>query len=320
MKKKFHIFVFLTLLLALFVILWGMWVRLSFSGDGCGDQWPMCQDQWVPQAQEDKTWVEWFHRITSGAFALSILVLFIGSLKFFEKRDKVRFYAGMSLLFTLTEVLIGAVLVLKGLTGFNVSTLRLFVLNVHLINSLLLVASLVLCWRYSFISTWNEEKLLQYRFAFPPFSVIPIRKIILYSISFLLIVFLGSFASFSNIAYPSSSLKESLMMDFSPHSPWILQLRFLHPLIAIVFSGVFLVHFLYLLRNKLLIKINEKPSNLTLSWWYEWFEFRKPYLFISLFFAGVLSGIVTLLLLSPVEWKLIHAITIYLIWILIFLL
>ena len=85
MKKHFHNINFAVLLLALFVILWGMWVRLSFSGDGCGDQWPMCQNEWIPQAQESKTWVEWFHRVTSGTFALSILFLFICGYKFFEK-------------------------------------------------------------------------------------------------------------------------------------------------------------------------------------------------------------------------------------------
>ena len=323
MKQKFHILSFLTLLLALFVILWGMWVRLSFSGDGCGDQWPMCHDEWIPQAQESKTWVEWFHRITSGTFALAILALFIGSLKFFKKKHRVRFWSAMAFVFTLTEVLIGAVLVLKGLTGFNTSILRLFILNIHLINSLLLIASLVLCWRYSFISTWNKEKLFQYHFSFPPLSVIPKRKITIYATSFLLIVFLGAFASFSNIAYPSSSLKESLMMDFNPNSPWVLQIRFLHPVFAILFSGIFLTHFLHLLKNKLLtnnIRMSKNSSSLTLSWWYEWFEFRRPYLFIILFFVGVLTGIVTLLLLSPVEWKLTHAVTIYLTWILIFLL
>ena len=318
MKKHFHIFSFLTLLVSLFVILWGMWVRLSFSGDGCGDQWPLCHNEWIPQVSESKTWVEWFHRITSGTFGLAVVALFVGSIKFFEKKHKVRFWAGMAFFFTLTEVLIGAVLVLKGLTGFNVSTLRLFILNVHLINSLILVASLVLCWRYAFISTWDSKKLSQYGLDFPPLSVVPKKKITVYALLFLLLVFLGSFASFSNIAYPVSSLKEGLMMDLNPDSPWVLRLRFLHPFVALTFLGVFFFHFFYLLRKKLLNTHLVKDKSL--SGWYAWFENRKPHLFIILFSVGVLTGITTLLLLSPVEWKMIHALTVYLIWILIFLL
>ena len=298
MKKHFHIINFAVLILSLLVILWGMWVRLSFSGDGCGDQWPMCQNEWIPQSQESKTWVEWLHRITSGTFALSILFLFISAIKLFERKHPVRFWTGMAFVFTLTEVLIGAVLVLKGLTGFNVSSFRLFMLNVHLVNSLLLVGSLVLSWRYSLKT----------------YSVPALKQILFYGVPFLLIVFLGAFASFSNIAYPSSSLQESLTMDFNPSSPWVLKLRILHPLVAILFSCIFLVHFF---KSKL-PRISIEKFNM--KNWRAWFHQRRFHLVITMFVIGVLTGITTLLLLSPTILKLIHAISFYIIWIFIFML
>ena len=32
----------------LLVIVWGAYVRASFSGDGCGDHWPLCNGQVIP--------------------------------------------------------------------------------------------------------------------------------------------------------------------------------------------------------------------------------------------------------------------------------
>ena len=202
----------------------------------------------------------------------------------------------MAFIFTLTEVLIGAILVLKGLTGFNVSSFRLFMLNIHLINSLLLVGSLVLSWRYSL----------------KKYPTPALRDILFYAVPFLLIVFLGAFASFSNIAYPSSSLQESLTMDFHPNSPWVLKLRILHPFVAILFSSIFLIQFF---KTKV-SHISIEKLSIGISWFYQ----QRFRLVTTMFVIGVLTGVITLLLLSPTIWKLIHAISFYSIWILIFML
>jgi cytochrome c oxidase assembly protein subunit 15 len=36
------------IVLAIFIILWGAWVRLSGSGAGCGEHWPLCNGEVIP--------------------------------------------------------------------------------------------------------------------------------------------------------------------------------------------------------------------------------------------------------------------------------
>ena len=46
------------------VVLWGAFVRASRSGDGCGNNWPLCNGNLVPRAPQVQTVIEFTHRIT----------------------------------------------------------------------------------------------------------------------------------------------------------------------------------------------------------------------------------------------------------------
>ncbi len=272
-----------TLFFALFIIIWGAWVRFSHSGDGCGDHWPLCNDQFIPKNGEGKTWIEWFHRASSSMFGLVVLALSFYSFQCFPKKHKVRFWGSLSLIFTISEALIGAVLVLKGLTGQNDSLMRILILNLHLINSLFLTGSILMCWRHSF-------KQVE----------IPFKKISIFAIMFLFIALTGSVASLSNTLYPSSSLIQGILMDLNKNSPLILQLRILHPLIAICITSCILYFFIYKIYSK---KI--RPISYTL---------------IVFLVLGILTGTITLLSLSPVFMKLLHLLVAHTIWLCILLL
>jgi len=318
MKKYFHIFCLITLFLALFVILWGAWVRFSHSGDGCGVHWPLCHNEWIPESDSGKTWIEWFHRASSSVFGLFVLCLTYLSFKYFPKNHKVRFWSLMTLIFTISEALIGAFLVLKGLTGQNTSGLRLFILHAHLVNSLLLVASIVLCFRFSFENVQ-----------------IPLKRIISLAGFYLLIAFTGSVASLSNTLFPSSSLQEGWMMDFSENSPWIVQFRVWHPVVAVLVGGFFLVYlfwnfkgstpFVSMKKNPERTSPSTSPSLSTSSMQKQGFSHKiqeflnthRQFLLICFLFMGILTGGITLLTLSPVVMKLIHLFVAYSIWILI---
>lgn len=319
MKKYFHIFCLITLFLALFVILWGAWVRFSHSGDGCGVHWPLCHSEWIPEGSE-KTWIEWFHRASSSVFGLFVLCLTYFSFKYFPKKHKVRLWSLMTLIFTVSEALIGAFLVLKGLTGQNTSGLRLFILNAHLVNSLFLVASIVFCFRFSF----NNAQ-------------IPFKKIISLAGFYLFIAFTGSIASLSNTLFPSSSLKEGWIMDFDENSPWIVQFRIWHPVAAILIGGAFLVYLFWTFKEStpfVSIKKNPKQASFSPSTSpsfaksslrkqgtsriykiQEFLNIHGQFLLICFLFIGILTGGITLLTLSPVVMKLIHLFVAYSIWI-----
>src|SRR3954471_13169591 len=58
------------------VILWGVFLRASKSGDGCGQHWLTCNGEVVPSAPELKTVIEFSHRITSSLDGLIVIGLF----------------------------------------------------------------------------------------------------------------------------------------------------------------------------------------------------------------------------------------------------
>src|SRR3954462_15735228 len=61
----------------LLVILWGVFLRASKSGDGCGQHWLTCQGEVIPSAPELKTIIEFSHRITSSLAGIAIIVLLV---------------------------------------------------------------------------------------------------------------------------------------------------------------------------------------------------------------------------------------------------
>ncbi len=222
-KKKFKKYSFFTLVFTILTILWGAWVRISVSGDGCGNHWPLCKQSFLPD--DSFALIEWLHRLTSGLCLLFILVLWILSFKIYPKKHLLRKLSSLSFLLILIEALIGAVLVLGNLVGLNESYFRVSVLAFHLINSLILVASLTLCWQ---ASLWDKIKVKT-----PPFYFL---------LAFPILALTGNIASLAGVLFPTESLSQALALDFLPTAHITLKLRPLHPLFATLFLiilGVF---------------------------------------------------------------------------------
>ncbi|MCY4513329.1 MAG: COX15/CtaA family protein [Bdellovibrionales bacterium] len=219
--KKYSLF---SLLFTLSVILWGAWVRFSHSGDGCGNDWPLCKGRLTPDSFS--ALMEWIHRATSGLSLLIIFALVFLAFKIYPKKHLMRKLALAAGLLILVEALIGAVLVLASLTGSDSSNLRVAVLAFHLINSLLLVAVLTLCWQNAF-----SER-------------ITVKKPHIYFVCiFPILALTGSIASLAGTLFPSESLIQSFLLDFLPESHITLKLRPLHPLLALGFAAFCLIAF-----------------------------------------------------------------------------
>ena len=126
------------------VILWGAFVRISGSGAGCGEHWPLCNGVAVPVSPTLHTVIEFSHRLTSGLsglFAIGLLGLaFLRS----PKGHPVRVGAIASLLLIIFEGLVGGVQVLLGLTATSTNPARGFVQGVHLANTFALLGALLL--------------------------------------------------------------------------------------------------------------------------------------------------------------------------------
>ena len=272
--KNYSLF---TLAFTLLTIFWGAWVRLSFSGDGCGNSWPLCENKIFPE--NITALIEWLHRLSSGLSLVFIFVLFALAFKIYPKNHGVRRFSIASFILILIEALIGAILVLSGLVSANAEKIRVLILALHSINSLLLVGALTLCYKMSF---WEKrgKKIT---------DNLKLEKPLIYFVGlFPLLALTGNIASLAGQLFPSLSLSSALALDFLPSAHISLKIRPLHPLLAVSF----------------LLGIS-------------FFAFSKKHLIVpALTVLGVaLFGFSTLVFLSPLWMKITHLILAYGLWI-----
>src|SRR5436309_5518898 len=126
------------------VILWGVFLRASHSGDGCGQHWLTCQGEVIPSAPQLATVIEFTHRITTEIAGVLVVLMAIWAFRSFSKAIPVRWTVALSLLFIIFEGLIGGGLVLTGNTADNWTPSRPYWTAGHLVNTFILLAFLAL--------------------------------------------------------------------------------------------------------------------------------------------------------------------------------
>lgn len=270
-RKSFALSMLAFLIYNFLVILWGAWVRISFSGDGCGSSWPLCADQFIPQAADMAQWIEWSHRLSTGIFGLVALALFIWGRVLYPRQHPVRTSLIFMLIFTLSEALIGAALVKLELVGNNASIFRAWAIGFHQINSL----ALTVCIFLSFMQAQSIHEL------HPKFK--SVFKCLLLFLSG--VAFTGALAALAGTLYPSMNLITGFLADINSASPLLIRLRLSHPVLASLFC---VLTFLWLLKQQ------------------ECFSPRKFSLLGSYLIFALSFGWATLLNLSPVWMKLMH--------------
>lgn len=292
-KVQLHRFAQFLLVYTLLVILWGAWVRISHSGDGCGESWPLCHGQVIPDATQKKTWVEYGHRLTSGLFGLLVIYLFIKGRALSAPGTALRRALLATLIFMVTEALLGAKLVLLGLVGVNDSPLRLLAMGLHQVNSLLLSGSVALVAFYSSGLLENIPPSQLERTLRPLPRAAPAMLVF-----FVLVAITGAFASLSATLFPSVSIMEGIAKDFAADAHYLLRLRISHPILATMVGGILALYFW--------IKSQEEVPGI----------FRKATQQVALVFAmGIFVGYVTLFSLAPVALKVLHLLIAHVIWI-----
>jgi heme A synthase len=223
-------YAWITLAWNVVVILWGVFLRASKSGDGCGQHWLTCHGEVIPSAPELKTVIEFSHRVTSFIALVMVVALVVWVYRKYAKGEPIRKTAIGSLIFILTEALVGAGLVLTGNTAETLTATRPFWMMGHLLNTFILLAFLTLTARYA-----SGGARLRFRVEGKYLAVI------MFGIFAILIVGMsGSIAALANMIFPSETLAEGVAKDFSPTSHLLLRLRLLHPITGIL-SGVMLI-------------------------------------------------------------------------------
>jgi heme A synthase len=270
------------------VILWGVFLRASKSGDGCGQHWLTCHGEVIPSAPELKTAIEFFHRIMSALDGIIVIILVVWAFRKFAKGHILRKLAVASFAFVLVEGLIGAGLVLTGNTAGSYSESRPMWAMGHLISTFILLAAMSL-------TAW-------YASGGKPFSLKGNGKTWLLLgiavLGILLVGMSGSLAALSNMLFPSQSLSEGIAKDFSDTSHFLLRLRISHPILSIATSA-------YLFFLSMWIAKNSQHD-----WTKRWSGSLTILLFVQIIFGGL-----TLVTLAPMVMQIGHLFLADAIWI-----
>lgn len=237
-RSGFARFAWLTLIYNLVVILWGVFLRASYSGDGCGQHWVTCQGEFIPTAPQLKTTIEFSHRITTTLAGFLVIALVVWAFRSFAKGSIVRWMAAMSLVFIVIEGLVGRGLVLTGNTAANWTPERPYWTAGHLINTFILLAFLALT---AWLASSGRSLDLSRSATKWLLIVVGIAAILLVGVS-------GSMAALTNMLFPSASLAEGLARDFDASSHYLLRLRISHPILSII-SAVYLIFLSGWVRN-----------------------------------------------------------------------
>ena len=214
------------------VVAWGAYVRASGSGDGCGNTWPFCNGQVVPQSPRIHTLIELSHRISSALAVFAVLALSVWTYRAFPRKHQVRLFALLSGVFILLEGALGAGLVLFRYVAQNASSGRAFYLSAHLSNTMLLLGSLTLVAWLAGEPSGNPQPL--HRRDLPRLLGFALVVALVVSIT-------GAIAALGDTLYPAVSLQQGVQQDFASGTSVLLRLRLFHPLVAIL-SAFFLLY------------------------------------------------------------------------------
>lgn len=285
-RKRFALFAWAVLAFNIPVILWGAFVRISFSGDGCGDHWPFCNGQVIPTHMGAPMAIEFTHRAMTGVDTVAVLALLIGAFVLFPRKHAARLYASLSALFLFMEALLGAGLVLLRLVANNHSAWRAVYLSAHATNTLLLLGMLtVTAWA----ATSSVERI-EWRRAPRSF---PVALLVVIAIAIA-----GTIAALGDTLFPSATLASGLRQDFASTTSMLLRLRMVHPAIAVL-GAAYLVY----VAGRILQRNDSGPLR----------KAATAVLFVVL--LQLAAGMLNLALLAPLWMQLVHLLLADALWI-----
>jgi cytochrome c oxidase assembly protein subunit 15 len=266
------------------VVLWGAYVRASGSGAGCGSHWPLCNGEVVPVAPRIETIIEFTHRMMSGVALLGVVALWLWGRRAFARGSRLRRMASVSLVFLITEALLGAGLVLFNYVDKDASLSRAFYLSLHLANTLLLLGALALtAWFSRGASQTNARRSSWVIVALPIAALVSVT---------------GAIAALGDTLFPAKSLEQGFRQDFSGAANFLVRLRVLHPILAVLAACYFIALSIFVLRARQHQVARKLATGV-----------------LTLSIVQVAAGATNLLLLAPVAMQITHLLLADLVWI-----
>ena len=227
-RRRFERWAQALLALTLLVILWGAYVRVTGSGAGCADHWPLCNGELIPRSPRLETVIELTHRVTSGLAGLLALAVTVLAWRRYPAGSPVRFWAGLALSLMLVEGAVGALLVKQGLVADDASSWRALVVGLHLCNTFLLLGAQLMTLR---VCRSERTLCLKGRGARAAQVGALLLLVLLLGAS-------GAVTALGDTLFPAGSLAEGLRQDLAPGAHFLVRLRVWHPLLAFAVGGV----------------------------------------------------------------------------------
>jgi heme a synthase len=280
-------FAWATLCFNVAVVLWGAFVRATGSGAGCGNKWPGWGGSVLGTSAKAQTIIEFTHRITSGVALLMIVVLLLWCWRATSKGNWARYSATLATAFLANEALLGAALVLLGHVARDQSAGRALFLCLHFGNTLLLLGTLALtaAWLQSGAGNFT---LIQKR--------AEVSTVVVGLLTVLAIGTTGTVAALGDTLFPATSLRASVLQDFTSDSPALLHFRLLHPVVAVI-AGIYIIW--------IVLKIASRRMS----------QSRASMALIILLLTEIGIGMLNVLLLAPVWLQILHLLVADTIWI-----
>jgi cytochrome c oxidase assembly protein subunit 15 len=283
-------FAWLTLAYNIAVILWGAYVRATGSGAACGNRWPLCNGTVLPRTPQPQMIIEFTHRLSSGLAVVMVSSLVVWCWRKTEKGDWARSSSAVALLLLFNEALLGALLVLFEHVAQDRSPARVIFLCMHFGNTLLLLAALALTAQWL---VKGQRRVAVRR------NRTEIILVVLGLLATMCIGTTGSLAALGDTLFPATSLRASLIQDFSSGNTF-LSLRFLHPVAAIL-GAMYVVWII--LRN---LKIRGRFRN-------------QGFALATVWIAQIGVGVLNVVLLAPLWLQIMHLFVAELVWLLVVL-
>jgi cytochrome c oxidase assembly protein subunit 15 len=179
----------------------------------------------IPLSPRIDTVIEFTHRCMTGGSTFLVVGLLIWTFRGTLKEQAARGLAVLSMVLLLNEAFLGALLVKLGYVTGNQSMGRVVVLSIHLSNTLLLLAALTLTAQL--LGTGQRWDELRVSGARKLWALFGLGATLIVGVS-------GSLAALGDTLFPASSLRAAFAQDFAVGSPWLLRLRGVHPVSAVI--------------------------------------------------------------------------------------
>lgn len=149
-----------TTLLTLGLIVFGAVVRVTDSGLGCGEHWPLCNGTIFPPLDNITAWIEWLHRLFAALIGVLGIAMLVVAVRAYRTRNPrvLNITIVAAVLFTIQSGL-GALVVLRSLPVLAVT---LHLATAMLLLGALLLAAVVASYRPGAASTSNTVTMLAF--------------------------------------------------------------------------------------------------------------------------------------------------------------